>query len=101
MRSGRELILALLLLGAPSTQAADDLAVDVVNASEPTLCAEKDNVYLKLASPQVRRFVIEAGARGQPRAGAPDQLGPRADRGAADPPSPARLGRVLVAAVGP
>ena len=29
---------------------ADALAVDVVNASEPTLCAEKDNVYLKLQS---------------------------------------------------
>src|SRR4051794_19482270 len=40
--------------------AADDLAVDVVNASEPTLCAEKDNVYLKLISPEVRRFTIEA-----------------------------------------
>jgi hypothetical protein len=40
--------------------AADDLAVDVVNASEPTLCAEKDNVYLKLISPEVRRFRIEA-----------------------------------------
>lgn len=40
--------------------AADELAVDVINASEPTLCAEKDNVYLKLVSPQVRRFTIEA-----------------------------------------
>ena len=40
--------------------ASDVLAVDVVNASEPTLCAEKDNVYLKLQSGQVRRFTIEA-----------------------------------------
>src|SRR5947207_15352053 len=40
--------------------AADDLAVDLVNASEPSLCAEKDNVYLKLASPEVRHFTIEA-----------------------------------------
>src|ERR1041385_4615413 len=39
---------------------ADDLAVDVQNASEPTLCAEKDNVYLKLTSSEVRRFTIEA-----------------------------------------
>jgi hypothetical protein len=39
---------------------ADDLAVDVVNASEPTLCAETDNVYLKLISGEVRRFTIEA-----------------------------------------
>src|SRR5437764_10003418 len=40
--------------------AADDLAVDVQNASTPTLCAETDNVYLKLTSPEVRRFTIEA-----------------------------------------
>jgi hypothetical protein len=39
---------------------ADDLAVDVVNASEPTLCAEKDNVYLKLVSGAARRFAVEA-----------------------------------------
>lgn len=52
---------AVLMCGsAMMARAADDLAVDVVNASEPTLCAEKDNVYLKLLSPQVRRFVIEA-----------------------------------------
>ena len=41
-------------------QAQDALAVEVVNASEPTLCAEKDNVYLKLQSGDVRRFTIEA-----------------------------------------
>ena len=40
--------------------AADALAVDVINASEPTLCAEKDNVYLKLQSGQVRRFTVGA-----------------------------------------
>jgi hypothetical protein len=50
----------LVCASALTAYAADDLAVDVVNASEPTLCAEKDNVYLKLMSPQVRRFVIEA-----------------------------------------
>jgi hypothetical protein len=60
MRCARELALALLLLGASYAQAADSLAVDVVNASEPTLCAEKDNVYLKLQSGDVRRFTIEA-----------------------------------------
>jgi hypothetical protein len=48
---------ALLMLPA---RAADDLAVDVQNASEPILCAEKDNVYVKLTSPEVRRFTIEA-----------------------------------------
>ena len=34
--------------------------MDVVNASEPTLCAETDNVYVKLASPAVRRFTVAA-----------------------------------------
>ena len=53
-------LLAVALLGATAAHAADELAVDVVNASEPILCAEKDNVYLKLISPQVRRFTIEA-----------------------------------------
>ena len=51
---------AFALLLASAAFAADDLAVDVQNASEPTLCAEKDNVYLKLTSPEVRRFKIEA-----------------------------------------
>jgi hypothetical protein len=60
MRYGRELLLLLLLLGAPPARAADPLAVDIVNASEPTLCAEKDNVYLKLQSAQARRFTVEA-----------------------------------------
>ena len=50
-----------VLLAAFDTALADDkLAVDVVNASEPTLCAEKDNVYLKLQSGGTRRFTVEA-----------------------------------------
>jgi hypothetical protein len=53
-------VLALLLAAAGYAHAADELSVDVVNGSEPTLCAEKDNVYLKLMSPDVRRFAIEA-----------------------------------------
>ena len=60
MRYGRDVLLALALLGAPTAQAADALAVDVINASEPTLCAEKDNVYLKLQSSEARRFTVEA-----------------------------------------
>jgi hypothetical protein len=48
-----------LLITAPAF-AADDLAVDVVNASEPTLCAEKDNVSLNLVSGAVRRFTVTA-----------------------------------------
>src|SRR4051812_33706798 len=60
MRCGRELMLALLLLGAPAARAADPLSVDVVNASTPALCAETDNVYLKLQSAEVKRFTVEA-----------------------------------------
>ena len=51
------LFAALGVAGAP---AADELAVDVVNTSEPTLCAEHDNVTLELASEKVRRLGIEA-----------------------------------------
>ena len=36
------------------------LAVDVINASEPTLCAEKDNVYLKLQSRRGAALHVEA-----------------------------------------
>ena len=47
------IVAALALMFASGAFAAEELAVDVVNASEPILCAEKDNVYLKLVSPQV------------------------------------------------
>jgi hypothetical protein len=47
-------------LASPTASAPDDLAVDIVNASTPTLCAETDNVYLKLVSAEARRFTIEA-----------------------------------------
>jgi hypothetical protein len=56
----------LLLVAAPGpwhpVRAAtlDGVPVDIVNESEPVLCAEKDNVSVKLASPEVRRFKIEA-----------------------------------------
>ena len=53
-------LVAFALAFARSAFAADDLAVDVQNASTPTLCAETDNVYVKLTSPEVRRFTIEA-----------------------------------------
>lgn len=58
MRALRNALLALLV-SAPAALAAD-IAVDFVNASEPTLCAEKDNVYVKLISPDTTRFTIEA-----------------------------------------
>src|SRR5947199_3876186 len=60
MSMRRVLSCVVAVLFAWPALAADDLAVDVVNASEPTLCAEKDNVYLKLTSPEVRHFTIEA-----------------------------------------
>lgn len=57
----RILLSAVLLFGLALPAAAQDgLAVDVTNASEPVLCAEKDNVTLNFASPEVRRFRVEA-----------------------------------------
>lgn len=41
-------------------QPANEIAVEVTNASEPVLCAEKDNVTVNFASNEVRRFSIEA-----------------------------------------
>jgi hypothetical protein len=61
--TSRGLAVAALLLSsiaAAGGAAAEDIAVDVVNASTPTLCAETDNVYLQLISDQARRFIIEA-----------------------------------------
>jgi hypothetical protein len=62
MRGWREgLSAGLLLLGlTDAAPAADALAVEIINASEPTLCTEKDNVYLKLQSGAARRFTVEA-----------------------------------------
>ena len=51
--------MAFALLISPAL-AADELPVSVENASEPILCAEKDNVYVKFTSPEVKRFSIEA-----------------------------------------
>lgn len=51
----------LFAYASPSHAASlDGLAVEVTNASEPVLCAEKDNVTLNLKSGAVRRFRIEA-----------------------------------------
>jgi len=47
-------------LDAPSIAADKGIAVEVRNASEPVLCAEKDNVTLELVSTEVRAFRIEA-----------------------------------------
>lgn len=50
----------ILVAVAVQSARADDIRIDVANVSEHTRCAEKDNVYLKLNSPSVRRFTIEA-----------------------------------------
>ncbi len=60
MRALRKALLACVLIVGASSAHADPLAVDAINASEPTLCAEKDNVYLKLQSGEARRFTVEA-----------------------------------------
>jgi hypothetical protein len=56
--------LALLAMASSASisaaRSAEPLAVEVTNASEPVLCAEKDNVTVNLASKEVRRFQIEA-----------------------------------------
>lgn len=54
--------LGISMTGPVSAQAGgkDELAVSVENKSEPTLCAEKDNVYLSVASREVKSFRIEA-----------------------------------------
>ena len=52
--------LALAHLAAAPAHAADELAVSIINASEPTLCAEKDNIYLQIVSGEARHFTIEA-----------------------------------------
>jgi len=61
MRRVRSALLVIVLAAftAPAL-AADEVAVDVQNASTPALCAETDNVYVKLTSPEVRRFTVEA-----------------------------------------
>jgi hypothetical protein len=47
-----------LILAAPAF--AQDVPVRVENQSEPTLCAEKDNVTVKLFSDRVRSFRVDA-----------------------------------------
>ena len=55
--------LTIGIIGHPPGSAAQpgrEIAVEVTGASEPVLCAEKDNVTVNLASKDVRRFSIEA-----------------------------------------
>lgn len=52
--------LAAGFAGAGSRAAGDGPLVRILNRSEPTACAEKDNVTLELFSEEVRRFTVEA-----------------------------------------
>jgi len=55
------LFAGLVVCASPSAvRSAEGPAVEVTNASEPVLCAEKDNVTVNFASTEVRRFQIEA-----------------------------------------
>jgi hypothetical protein len=62
MASARTLVGAacLALLTPLGVAYGDELAVAVDNQSRPTLCTEEDNVTLRLQSPAVRSFRIEA-----------------------------------------
>jgi hypothetical protein len=60
MRGWISLFLMAFLLLASGGSIAQPILVEAVNASEPTICAETDNVYVKFISPDVRRFTIEA-----------------------------------------
>src|SRR4030095_231940 len=65
-RSARQFAALALAIGLSGSvtisvlRAAEPVAVKVINASEPTLCAETDNVYVKLVSPSVEQFIVEA-----------------------------------------
>jgi hypothetical protein len=63
MRFSTKWLAVLVIAYLPSlTNAAspNGLSVEVTGASEPVLCAEKDNVTVNFTSPQVRSFRIEA-----------------------------------------
>ena len=65
--------LAFLGLSTAGAASLGGLAVDVVNESEPVLCAEKDNVALSMAHPAVRSLRIEAAHPVYLAPGLPDQ----------------------------
>jgi hypothetical protein len=53
-------VLGLVFTAAAHAAPPEPLGVEVTNASEPVLCAEKDNVTVNLTSKDVRRLRIEA-----------------------------------------
>ncbi len=62
MRFGAALAacLAAAFAGFASEASANDIAVAVINQSEPVLCAEKDNIAVAFQSDQVQSFRITA-----------------------------------------
>ena len=54
------IVIAALVAASPGARAQDPVPVEVASASEPVLCAERDNVTVTFASPEVRRFSVEA-----------------------------------------
>lgn len=56
----RAIFLLVAFLLVSTALHAEGIAVSVDNKSKPTACAEEDNVYLRLQSPEVRHFRIEA-----------------------------------------
>lgn len=63
--AGRAILAALMAASLASfmvarASAQSEQAVEIINDSTPTRCAEEDNVYIKLQAEQVRRFRIEA-----------------------------------------
>jgi len=65
-RAGLAILGSIAMATAPAmsqttgSQITEPIPVEVVNGSEPVLCAEKDNVSVALSSPRVRSFRIEA-----------------------------------------
>lgn len=57
---GAAVVLAVACAGIARAASPNGLAVEVTGASEPVLCAEKDNVTVNFTSPQARRFRVEA-----------------------------------------
>jgi hypothetical protein len=54
------LAVCAILNATAASVVAETVAVDFINASTPTRCAEEDNVYVKLQAPGIRAFRIAA-----------------------------------------
>lgn len=57
---GEAAFAAIVLAVTTCSGATQPVPVNAIDASEPTQCAETDNVYIRFVSPSVRRFTVEA-----------------------------------------